>query len=123
MSQPQFTRRTCRPRDAVDQASRDYPGAWGVLDQFRADKGHAGRAAGGGDGRAMSADRLPAYTPDRARELRAAAGHSLDAMAQAVGYTAAQNWAALEQGQRRPAPSVWILALIVSGRHPVYGRR
>lgn len=42
MSQPQFHRRTCRPRDAVEQASRDYPGAWGVLDQFRADRGQQG---------------------------------------------------------------------------------
>ena len=38
VTQPQFTRRTCRPRDAVEQASRDYPGAWGVPDQFRADR-------------------------------------------------------------------------------------
>jgi DNA-binding XRE family transcriptional regulator len=71
----------------------------------------------------MSADRLPAYTPDLARELRAAAGLSQAAMAQAVGYTAAQNWAALEQGQRRPAPSAWILALIVADRHPKYTHR
>lgn len=44
MSQPQpkFQRRTCRPRDAVEQLSRDYPGAWSALDQFRADKGRSG---------------------------------------------------------------------------------
>lgn len=42
MSQPQFTRRTCRPRDAVEQLSRDYPGAWQALDAFRADKGRNG---------------------------------------------------------------------------------
>lgn len=42
MTSPQFTRRTCRPRDAVEQLSRDYPGAWSVLDQFRAGKGRAG---------------------------------------------------------------------------------
>lgn len=42
MTHPQFPRRACRPRDAVEQASRDYPGAWGVLDQFRADRGQQG---------------------------------------------------------------------------------
>lgn len=42
MIAPQFKPRACRPRDAVEQLSRDYPGAWAALDQFRADKGRNG---------------------------------------------------------------------------------
>lgn len=66
---------------------------------------------------------LPAYSPGLAAELRAAAGLSQAAMAQAVGYTAAQNWSAVERGERAPSWPVWLLALIVAGRHPDFVRR
>jgi len=66
---------------------------------------------------------LPEYTPGLARELRADAGLSQAAMAAAVGYTAAQNWSAVERGERAPSRSAWLLALIVAGRHPEFVRR
>lgn len=65
---------------------------------------------------------LPDYTPELARELRSAAGLSQAAMAEAVGYTAAQNWSAVERGERAPSRSTWLLALIVAGRHPEFRR-
>lgn len=66
---------------------------------------------------------LPDYTPELARELRARAGLTQEQMAQEVGYTAAQNWSAVERGERAPSRPAWLLALIVSGVHPEYARR
>lgn len=66
---------------------------------------------------------LPGYSPGLAADLRASAGLSQAAMAAAVGYTAAQNWSAVERGERAPSRSTWLLALIVAGRHPEFVRR
>ena len=65
----------------------------------------------------------PDYTPAMARELRAAAGLTQSEMAQAVGYTAAQNWSAIERGLRAPSRSTWLMALVVGGQHPQYTHR
>ena len=71
----------------------------------------------------MSSDRLPAYSPDLARELRAAAGLSGEAMAEACGLLGGrQAWSKIERG-REPLRAVWLLALIVAGRHPDYCSR
>jgi len=42
MHQPQFAKRTCRPRDHVAAAGQLYPTAWRYIDQFRADRGTHG---------------------------------------------------------------------------------
>ena len=66
---------------------------------------------------------LPEYTPELARELRAAAGLSGDEMAAACGLGGQygrQAWSKIESG-RAPSAQTWLLALIVAGRHPVYG--
>ena len=31
--------KSCRPRDLLNAASRDYPSAWSQADEFRADRG------------------------------------------------------------------------------------
>lgn len=66
---------------------------------------------------------LPEYTPELAATLRAEAGFTQAQMAEAVGYTAAQNWSAVERGERAPSRSTWLIALIVAGRHPGYVSR
>lgn len=66
---------------------------------------------------------LPEYTPELAATLRAEAGFTQAQMAEAVGYTAAQNWSAVERGERAPSRSTWLIALIVAGRHPQFVRR
>lgn len=71
----------------------------------------------------MSADQLPAYSPELARELRAAAGLSGETMAEACGLLGGrQGWSKIEGG-RKPQRAVWLLALIVAGRHPGYCSR
>lgn len=66
---------------------------------------------------------LPDYTPELARELRASAGLSGEAMAAACGLLGGrQAWHKIESG-REPMRSVWLLALIEGGRHPQYMRR
>lgn len=66
---------------------------------------------------------IPGYTPELASLLRAQAGLTQEQMARAVGYTAAQNWSAVERGERAPSRPAWLLALIVAGAHPEYARR
>ena len=62
----------------------------------------------------------PPYTPELARELR---GDRTQAeMAEAVSLATARQWYAIEKG-KAPAAPTWTLALIVAGRHPLYGPR
>ncbi|MEY4415383.1 MAG: hypothetical protein RIQ53_2676 [Pseudomonadota bacterium] len=61
---------------------------------------------------------LPEYTPELARELRGELTHQ--AMADAMGLNSRSGWQRIEAG-RRPSDQTWLLALIVSGRHPTYG--
>lgn len=63
---------------------------------------------------------LPPYTPELARELR---GERTQAeLAALLGLSAARQWSAIEHGTR-PSAQTWALALIVTGRHPLYGPR
>lgn len=71
----------------------------------------------------MTTQELPTYSPELARELRAAAGLSGEAMAEACGLLGGrQAWSKVEHG-REPQRAVWLLALIVAGRHPDYCSR
>lgn len=66
---------------------------------------------------------LPDYTTELARELRAAAGLSQAAMAEACHLAGGrQAWSDIERG-RRPSAPVWAWALAVGGQHPQWIRR
>ncbi len=62
---------------------------------------------------------LPDYTPELARELR---GDRTQAqMCELVGLSRSSQWSEFEYGRRTPSAQTWLLALIVSGRHPEFG--
>lgn len=61
---------------------------------------------------------LPTYTPELARELRG--DRTQQEMCDLVGLSRRDQWARVEAGQA-PGAQTWLLALIVSGRHPMYG--
>lgn len=63
---------------------------------------------------------LPTYTPELARELRGE--RTQQEMCELVGLSRRDQWARVEGGQA-PGHQTWLLALIVAGRHPVYGPR
>lgn len=68
----------------------------------------------------MTATDLPAYTPELARELRG--DRTQQEMCDLVGLSRRDQWARVEAGQA-PGSQTWLLALIVSDRHPGYGPR
>jgi len=63
---------------------------------------------------------LPTYTPELARELRG--DRTQQEMCDLVGLARRDRWSEIERG-KEPGRQTWLLALIVSGRHPGYGPR
>lgn len=61
------------------------------------------------------------FSPEAARELRESLGYTLQQMADALQLSGRYRWSEYERGARIPSPQTWALALIVAGRHPLYG--